>query len=208
MAIATTAKGTASAICHPKLMVGQCVRGAVTRSDCIKPRCLYSQRALHLMNKPPAPVLVDKLLKKEKSAIVIQLEDMCRDYVKEQFAEAMANNQFLCGMQPFDSDHPLYGVIVARDTLESHDPVETEYYFKNNARWFEQNLCGYCANTMGHNGVVDEKLQLQWRTFLPLCVKPAVMQEHCLWSGMLKGTELQKLRKLQRMMLVRKKNFI
>ena len=34
-------------------------------------------------------------------------------------------------------------------------------YFKNNhkARWFELNLCGYyCANSMGHDGVVDEKL--------------------------------------------------
>ena len=74
--------------------------------------------------KPPVPVLDDKLSQKEKLAAASQaIGDMCTDYVKDQFAEAMANSQFLC-MQPFDSDHLLHGVIVARDTLECHDPLE------------------------------------------------------------------------------------
>ena len=39
--------------------------------------------------KPPAPVLVDKLSKKEKLAAANQIEEMCADYVKEQFTEAI-----------------------------------------------------------------------------------------------------------------------
>ena len=123
----TTAKSY-SAMCHSKLMVGLCVSGVViTRSYCMyeapMPMLCKPARAPHLM-KPPVPVLVDKLSKKEKLAAASQvIGEMCTDYVKDQFAEAIANSQFLC-MQPFDSDHPLHGVIVARDTLECHDPLE------------------------------------------------------------------------------------
>ena len=56
------------------------------------------------------------------------------------------------------------------DTTPIDDPIEAGYYSKTKASWFEPaNLCGCCANSMGHDGVVDEKLQVQWHTVLPLC---------------------------------------
>ena len=46
----------------------------------------------------------------------------------EKFAEAQDNALFVCGMQPFDGDDRMHGVIVTRDGLECHHAMEFEYY--------------------------------------------------------------------------------
>ncbi len=46
----------------------------------------------------------------------------------QKFEEAQNNDIYLCGMQPYDADGLMYGVIVTRDGLECHHPVEFEYY--------------------------------------------------------------------------------
>ena len=88
-------------------------------------------------------------------------------------------------MHPFDSDHPLHGVIIARDSLECHefhDPVEFDYYNSNKhyqEPWYEPNLCAYCANTSGGEGILlDKNLLKEWKSVLPLC-------EACRASGAL-----------------------
>jgi hypothetical protein len=50
----------------------------------------------------------------------------------QKFEEAQNNDIYVCGMQPYDADALMYGVIVTRDGLECHHPVELEYY--NNAK--------------------------------------------------------------------------
>ena len=74
-------------------------------------------------------------------------------------------------MQPFDPDHPFHGVIVARESLECHEPVEYEYYTSNkpSATWFDAFLCAYCAGTNGTQGDVDMTLSREYRTVLPVC---------------------------------------
>jgi len=36
---------------------------------------------------------------------------MCRDYVVHQFVSVQDNELYVCGMQPFDGDELMYGVI-------------------------------------------------------------------------------------------------
>ena len=50
------------------------------------------------------------------------------EYAMEKFEEAQCNYIYVCGMQPFDSGDLMYGMIVTRDGLECHHPVEFEYY--------------------------------------------------------------------------------
>ena len=98
--------------------------------------------------------------------------ELCRAHAIEQLSVAQENEHFLCGMQPFDSDHPLHGVIIARDSLECHDPVEFDYYNSNKHQeqpWYEPNLCAYCANTSGDEGILDKNLLKEWKSVLPLC---------------------------------------
>ena len=121
-----------SELCPVKLMRPPLVRGVVTCADCMRPRCLYSQRAPQLMK--PAELDGAKLAAKPvaargkaKTASPVQEPtpiELCRAYAVEQLYVIVAqeNEHFLCGMQPFDSDHPLHGVIIARDSLECHGP--------------------------------------------------------------------------------------
>ena len=46
----------------------------------------------------------------------------------ERLEEAQNNDVYVCGMLAFDVDHPMRGVIIAREGLESHHPMEFEYY--------------------------------------------------------------------------------
>ncbi len=45
----------------------------------------------------------------------------------QQFEPAQNNELYVCDMQPFDVDDPVYGVIVTRDGLEWHHTIEFEY---------------------------------------------------------------------------------
>ncbi len=74
-------------------------------------------------------------------------------------------------MQLFDADDRMHGVIVTREALECHHPVEFEYYNnpKATASWFDKALCAYCANSSGAKGFVDEHLTIQWKSVLPIC---------------------------------------
>ncbi len=84
---------------------------------------------------------------------------------------AMNNELYVCGMQPYDADDLMHGVIVTRDGLECHHPVEFEYYSnpKLTASWFDAELCCYCAGSSGAKGSVDEVLTIEWKSVLPVC---------------------------------------
>jgi hypothetical protein len=66
-------------------------------------------------------------------------------------------------MQPFDADELMYGVIVTRDGIECHSPVEFEYYSnpKLAVTWFHADLCAYCAGSSGAKGCVDDDLTIE-----------------------------------------------
>jgi hypothetical protein len=83
---------------------------------------------------------------------------LCRAYVVEKFECDETNALFVCGMQPFDADDLMHGVIVTREALECHHPVEFEYYnnSKATASWFDKALCASCAGSSGAKGFVDE----------------------------------------------------
>ena len=68
---------------------------------------------------------------------------LCRDYVVQQFESAENNALYVCGTQPFDADDIMHGVIVTREGLECHHPVEFEYYSnpKQTSAWFDATLC-------------------------------------------------------------------
>ena len=74
-------------------------------------------------------------------------------------------------MQPFDADEIMHGVIVTREGLECHHPVEFEYYSnpKATASWFDATLCAYCAGSSGAKGFVDDHLIIEWKSVLPIC---------------------------------------
>ena len=88
---------------------------------------------------------------------------LCRAYVVDQFECAKNSAIFVCGMQPFDADDLMYGVIVTREALECHHPVEFEYYGnpKATAAWFDGALCAYCSGSSGAKGCVDEHLTIE-----------------------------------------------
>jgi len=75
------------------------------------------------------------------------------------------------GMHPFDTDNLMHGVIVTREGLEFHHPVEFEYYNnpKKATSWFDGALCAYCAGSSGANGFVDEHLIIEWKSVLHIC---------------------------------------
>ena len=85
----------------------------------MKPRCLYSVNAINRMK--PRAMNGDA----EPTTAAIRL---CREYEIKKFEEAQCNDIYVCGIQPFDSDDLMYGVIVTRDGLECHHPVEFECY--------------------------------------------------------------------------------
>ena len=42
---------------------------------------------------------------------------LCREYAMHKLEEARDNDIYVCGMQPFDADDLMHGVIVTRDGL-------------------------------------------------------------------------------------------
>jgi hypothetical protein len=104
---------------------------------------------------------------KEPTAQAIRL---CRAFAMQKFEEAQDNEIFVCGMQPFDADDLMHGVIICRKGMECYHPMEFDYYgAKVAASWFNPKLCAYCAGTNGVDGSIDEKQTLEWRSVLPIC---------------------------------------
>ena len=149
-----------SELCPPGLLVGQNVRGVVFCKECEKPRCIFSKRAPQLLE----PATTDSEARPLAEAV-----SECRNYAKEQLRVATENPLFVCGMQPLDSDHPLYGVFVTRPSVECHDPVEVDYYRQSKKEWCEETLCAYCAGGAGEGGKIDEEAHKLFYTVLPLC---------------------------------------
>jgi hypothetical protein len=101
-----------------KVTQGKCIRDIVSCKDCMKPRCLYSAILPNRMK--PAACNGDP----EPTAQGIRL---CREYSMGNFDEIQNSDYYVCGVQPFDADDPMYGVIIAREGLECHHHVEFEY---------------------------------------------------------------------------------
>jgi hypothetical protein len=145
-----------------KITQGKFIRGIVTCKDCAKPRCLYSITSPNRMKPLPANG------GSEPTAEAIRL---CRQFAMQKLEEAQDHDLYVCGMQPFDADDMMHGVIVARDGLECLQPIEFEYYSnpKMVASWFNPNMCAYCAGSSGAGGVVDAELSIEWKSVLPVC---------------------------------------
>ena len=92
---------------------------------------------------------------------------ICREYVVQQF-ESVQDELYVCGMQPVDADKLMYGVIVNRDGLECHRPVEFEYYSNPQlaVSWFHADMCAYCAGSSGAKGFVDDDLTIDLKSVL------------------------------------------
>ncbi len=76
-----------------------------------------------------------------------------------------------CGMQSFDAYHPFYGVLVNCEGLLCSDPMEIEYFThkKKKAPWYHPELCAaYCVG-VNDIGYVDEELNVEWTSLLPIC---------------------------------------
>jgi len=148
----------ANKITHQKFF-----RGVVVKcKDCMKPRCLYSLTSPNRM-KPHA-------VQGEAEPTVHAIR-LCRKYVIHKFQEAQENEIYVCGMHSFDADDPMHGVIINRNGLECHQPMEFDYYqAKVVATWSNANLCAdYCAGSSGAKEYVDERLTQEWRSVLPVC---------------------------------------
>ena len=84
----------------------------------MKPRCLNSSTSPCRMK----PAAINGEPEPTPQAI-----PLCREYAMEKLAEAQDNALFVCGMQPFDGDDLMHGVIVARDGFKCHNAIEFEY---------------------------------------------------------------------------------
>ena len=64
------------------------------------------------------------------------------------FEETQDNDIYVCGIQPFDADYLMHGMIVTRDRLECHHPVDFEYYSSPKiATALTSKLCAYCGGS-------------------------------------------------------------
>jgi len=95
----------------------------------------------------------------------------CRAYALQQLEVAEQSELYTCGMEPFDADHPFYGVLVTREGLVCSGPMEVEYYThkKQKAPWYHPELCVYCAAGVNSKGYVDDELSVEWKSVLPVC---------------------------------------
>jgi hypothetical protein len=136
-----------------KVTQGKLIRGAVSCKECTKPRCLYSAISPSRM-KPPTTI--------GDPEPTLQAIRLCREYAIEEFDKAQNSEFYVCWMQPFDDDDPMYEVILAREGFECHHHVEFEYY--NNPKIltssFDAKLCAYCAGSSGADGFIDEELNI------------------------------------------------
>ena len=123
---------------HHKLCHSNYVRGVVECKDCLKPRVLFS------LTSPSRMILAAEDGASEPTPAAVA---ECRAYAAQQLEAAENSELFLCGMQPFDADHPFYGVLVTREGLLCSDHMEVEYYTHNKqkASWFQPDLCAYCT---------------------------------------------------------------
>jgi len=146
-AIGSVAHGNRETMYAPKsdqnkLAQGRLVRGDFTCKDYLKPRCIYSATAPSRMKTPTAIGDADP---------TTHTIHLCREYTIQKLEDAQVSEMYVCGMQPFDADNLMYGVIVARDGLDCHHPMEFEYF--NNPKmvttWFNARLCAYCAGSSG-----------------------------------------------------------
>jgi hypothetical protein len=95
---------------------------------------------------------------------------VCREYAMQNFEEAQENEIYVCGMQTFDALDTMHGVIITRNGLECHQPMEFDYYqAKVVAAWFNDHLCAYCAGSPRTEGYIDERSTQEWRSVLPVC---------------------------------------
>eukprot|EP00873_Tetraselmis_striata_P001254 jgi/Tetstr1/421518/TSEL_012465.t1 len=133
----------------PNLLKGKYVRGVVTCKDCMRPRCMYS--LTHPRNMEPAATVVDG--KKVQPSVTEKAE--CKQYALQNFHAAAEHNSFLSGMQPFDDNHPLHGVLVTRSNITCGSLVEFEYYSTQTKRatWFDANTCAWAQRA------TEEQLQ-------------------------------------------------
>ena len=53
----------------------------------------------------------------------VQTIRLCREYTIKKCDEVQNSEYYVCGMQPFDADDPMHGVILARKGLECHHHV-------------------------------------------------------------------------------------
>jgi hypothetical protein len=88
---------------------------------------------------------------------------LCREYAIKKFNQAQDNDIYVCKMQLFDANELMHGVIVTRDGLECHHPVEFEYYINPKiATALTSELCAYyCTRSSRAEGFVDQHLNLE-----------------------------------------------
>jgi len=84
----------------------------------MKSRCLYSLSSSSRMKL----AAIDGA--EEPAVEAIRL---CLNFAMQKLEEAQENDTFLCGMQPFDADDPMYGVIITQSGLECQQPMEFDY---------------------------------------------------------------------------------
>jgi len=145
-----------------KITQGKYIRGVVSCKDCMKPRCIYSVTSPNNMKPHPT----DGASQPRTTTTLL-----CREYDVQQFESAENNAPYVCGMQPFDADDIMHGVIVTREGLECHHPVEFEYYSdpKQTTAWFDAALCAYCTGFSGAKGFIEDHLSIEWKSVLPVC---------------------------------------
>jgi hypothetical protein len=127
----------------------------------MKPRCIYSVTSPSRMKPHPT----DGASEPTTGATLL-----CREYVVHKFESAENDAMYVCGMQPFDADNIMHGVIVTREGVECHHPVEFEYYCnpKLTTSWFDASLCAYCAGSYVAKGFIDDHLNIERKSVLPV----------------------------------------
>jgi hypothetical protein len=114
-----------------KAFMANHVRGVVECKKCMKPRCLFPTDALNRMK--PAPIArIEPIYEGIKA---------CREYAMQLLEAASEKPLYICGMRPLEPDKPVRKLIISRDGLECHDPVEFEYYthpYHNAKQGFEE----------------------------------------------------------------------
>ena len=134
--------------------------------DYLKPRCIYFVTSPSRMKPHPTNGAVEPSGSQSyQQRHCCAVNPLCR----KLFAEN--NGMYLCAMQPFNENDVMHGVIVTREALECHHPVEFEYYGnpKLTSSWLNVALCTYCAGSSGTKGFIDDHLNIEWKSVLVVC---------------------------------------